>query len=247
MRFQVVTLFPEMFASFAEAGLFGKALASGLLELRFWNPRDFASDRHRSVDDEPYGGGSGMVMMAGPLAAAIDAATQSSPQGPPLRVLLTPQGAPFRQADAARYASRGDVVLVCGRYEGVDERVRALVDEEVSLGDFVLFGGEVASMAVMEATARLVPGVLGNEGSLEEESHASGLLEYPHYTRPAELRGMAVPEVLRSGNHAAIARWRRKEALRRTRDRRPDLLVGAALTDEDRVLLAELDAEEGAT
>jgi tRNA (guanine37-N1)-methyltransferase len=245
MRFDLITLFPELFDSFLEAGILGKAIASGPLAVRRINPRDFAQDRHRTVDDEPYGGGSGMVMMPGPLAAALDAAAQVGEGHPPaLRVLLTPQGRPFAQADAVRYAQHGALTLVCGRYEGVDERVRSLVDEEVSLGDFVLFGGEVAAMAIMEATARLVPGVLGNEGSLAEESHTAGLLEYPHYTRPAELRGMAVPEVLRSGNHAAIARWRRKEALRRTRDRRPDLLERAALTDEDRALLEEL-AREG--
>jgi tRNA (guanine37-N1)-methyltransferase len=245
MRFELITLFPELFDSFLEAGILGKAIASGPLAVCRINPRDFAQDRHRTVDDEPYGGGSGMVMMPGPLAAALDAAAQEGEGDPPaLRVLLTPQGRPFRQADAVRYAQHGALTLVCGRYEGVDERVRSLVDEEVSLGDFVLFGGEVAAMAIMEATSRLVPGVLGNEGSLAEESHTAGLLEYPHYTRPAELRGMAVPEVLRSGNHAAIARWRRKEALRRTRDRRPDLLERAALTDEDRALLEEL-AREG--
>jgi tRNA (guanine37-N1)-methyltransferase len=244
MRFDVISLFPDLFDSFLEAGLFGKALLSRRISVYRFNPRDYTDDRHRSVDDEPYGGGSGMVMMPGPIAGALDAARGSGGEPTALRVLLTPQGEPFGQGHAVRYAQRGALALVCGRYEGVDERVRSLVDEEVSMGDFVLFGGEVAAMAVMEATARLVPGVLGNEGSLDEESHASGLLEYPHYTRPADFRGMAVPEVLRSGNHAAIARWRRKEALRRTRVRRPDLLDGAPLTDEDRALLAEIAREE---
>ncbi|MFW5920879.1 MAG: tRNA (guanosine(37)-N1)-methyltransferase TrmD [Polyangiales bacterium] len=257
MRFGIVTLFPEMFASFLEAGLLHKAIEAGTLEVALCNPRDFTTDRHRTVDDTPYGGGSGMVMMPGPLAQAMEdldarglgaGAGRSRRRdlycgGRAHRVLLTPQGAPMTQARAARFSGLGAVTLVCGRYEGFDERVRALVDEEVSIGDFVLFGGEVAAMAIVEATARLLPGVLGNEGSLSEESHAAGLLEYPQYTRPAVFRGMEVPAVLRSGDHAAIARWRRKEALRRTRARRPDLLDRLALGDEDRALLAEIEAE----
>lgn len=244
IRFDLITLFPEVFDSFLEGGLFGRARSAGLVQVRRINPRDFTEDRHRSVDDEPYGGGSGMVMRPDPLAAALDHGDATGGEARAHRVLLTPQGGRLTQAHAVRYAEHGALALVCGRYEGVDERVRPLVDDELSLGDFVLFGGEVAAMAVMEAVSRLVPGVLGNRGSLAEESHTAGLLEYPHYTRPAEFRGMEVPEVLRSGNHAAIARWRRKEALRRTRDRRPDLLARAALTDEDRVLLAEIEAEE---
>lgn len=243
MRFDLITLFPELFDSFLDGGLFGKARAAGRVRVRRINPRDFASDRHRSVDDEPYGGGSGMVMMPGPVVDALERAEATAEEPRARRVLLTPQGERFSQAHAARYATHGAVALVCGRYEGLDERVRAFVDEEVSIGDFVLFGGEVAAMAIMEAVARLVPGVLGNRGSLEEESHAAGLLEYPQYTRPAEFRGLEVPEVLRSGNHAAIARWRRKEALRRTQVRRPELLPRAALTDEDRALLDEIARE----
>jgi len=238
VRFHVVTLFPEMFESFLAAGLLGKAIAAGRLEVAFTNPRDFTSDRHRTVDDTPYGGGSGMVMMPGPLVEAME-----SLPGRPRRVLLTPQGKPFVQADAERLGGLGAVALVCGRYEGVDERVRDHVDEELSLGDFVLLGGEVAAMAIVEATARLLPGVLGNASSAEDESHVAGLLEYPQYTRPADFRGAGVPEVLRSGDHAAIAGWRRREALRRTLQRRPDLLEAAALDDADRALLAELDAE----
>ncbi len=238
MRFDVVTLFPEMFGSFLGAGLLGKAIAAGLVEVRFTNPRDFATDRHRTVDDTPYGGGSGMVMMPGPLIEAIESLADR-----PHRVLLTPQGEPFRQADAERLSALGAIALVCGRYEGVDERVRAFVDEEISLGDFVLLGGEVAAMAVIEATARLVPGVLGNVASAGDESHVAGLLEYPQYTRPAELRGMEVPDVLRSGDHGAVARWRRREALRRTRERRPDLFAQLELSDADRALLGEIDEE----
>jgi tRNA (guanine37-N1)-methyltransferase len=243
MRFDLVTLFPEMFDSFLEAGLLGKARSEGRIDVARTNPRDFTSDRHRTVDDAPYGGGSGMVMMPGPLARAlehVDAQAGAARH----RVLLTPQGTPLTQQHARRYAELGAVTLVCGRYEGVDERARTLMHEEVSLGDFVLLGGEVAAMAIVEATARLVPGVLGNMQSLEEESHASGLLEYPQYTRPAEFRGMGVPEVLRSGNHAAIARFRRKEALRRTRARRPELLQGTSLDATDQALLAEIEREE---
>lgn len=240
MRIHVVTLFPEMFGSVLRAGLLGKAIAAGALEVRFTNPRDFTSDRHRTVDDTPYGGGSGMVMMPGPIVEALESLGDPRPH----RVLLTPQGRPFRQADARRLSGMPTIALVCGRYEGVDERVRSFVDEELSLGDFVLLGGEVAAMAVIEATVRLLPGVLGNEASAEDESHVAGLLEYPQYTRPAEFRGMGVPEVLKSGDHGRIARWRRREALRRTRDRRPDLFERLALSDEDRARLTELDGDE---
>ena len=244
MRFHVVTLFPEMFGSFLRAGLLGKAIAAGTLEVCFTNPRDFTSDRHRTVDDTPYGGGSGMVMMAGPLLDALESLPESPGGARPHRVLMTPQGQPFRQSAAQRLAALPALALVCGRYEGVDERVRSFVDEEISLGDFVLLGGEVAAMAVLEATARLVPGVLGNAESASDESHVAGLLEYPHYTRPPELRGLAVPEVLRSGDHGAIARWRRKEALRRTRERRPDLFAKLELGEADQALLRELEKQD---
>src|SRR5690606_8241830 len=191
------------------------------LEVDFVNPRDFTTDKHRTVDDAPYGGGSGMVLMPGPY---VDALEKADPDRTRHRVMLTPQGKRFAQADAQRLAERGDLVLVCGRYEGFDERIREEVDEEISLGDFVLLGGEVAALAVVEATARLVPGVLGNEQSPEEESHARGLLEYPQYTRPWVFRGREVPEILRSGHHEQIARWRLEQSLRRTLERRPDLL-----------------------
>lgn len=246
MRFDLVTIFPELFQSFLSAGLLGKAIDAGLVQTRFVSPREFALDKHKSVDDAPYGGGSGMVMMPGPIAGALDHLDATRGEGAPRahRVLLTPQGAPFTQRHAERFAASGAIALVCGRYEGVDERVRGLVDEEVSLGDFVLLGGEVAAMAVVEATARLVAGVLGNVESAKDESHVSGLLEYPQYTRPPVFRGVEVPEVLRSGDHARIARWRRKEALRRTRARRPDLLARAELSKEDRALLEEIEREE---
>ncbi len=239
MRFGLITLFPEMFDSFLGTALVGKAIDAGHLAVRRVNPRDFTSDRHRTVDDTPYGGGSGMVLLPGPFVDAIESLDAPGPR--PRRVLLTPQGRPFTQAHAARFAAEPAIALVCGRYEGFDERIRAFVDEEVSLGDFVMLGGEVAAMAILEAVIRLVPGVLGNEASTHDESHVRGLLEYPQYTRPLTFRGMTVPDVLRSGNHAAIARWRRRAALERTRDRRPDLFDRLELDETER---AELEREE---
>ena len=239
MRLEIVTLFPEFF-HVLDIGILGKAKAAGLLELVTVSPREFASDKHQSVDDTPYSGGSGMLLMPGPYTDALEHLDAVRGEAPTHRVLLTPQGKPFKQKDAERFAELPTLTLVCGRYEGFDERIRALVDEEVSLGDFVMFGGEGAALAVIEATTRLLPGVLGNEASAEEESHRRGLLEYPQYTKPAEFRGMEVPEVLRSGNHEAIARWRRKEALRRTLERRPDLLEEAELDAEDEALLDDI-------
>ena len=244
MRFEIVTLFPELFDA-THMGLLGKAQEAGALQVRTVNPRDFTTDRHRSVDDAPYGGGSGMVLMAGPFAAALEHLDEARRGRAAHKVLLTPQGERFSQAHARRFSAGGTLTLVCGRYEGFDERIRGLVDEEISLGDFVLLGGEVAALAILEATARLLPGVLGNVQSATEESHAQGLLEYPQFTRPELFRAQRVPEVLLSGNHAAIARWRRKESLRRTLQRRPDLLQGADLCDEDRTLLDEILAEQG--
>ena len=242
MRFQIVTLFPELLQAFADAALIAKAKESGVLRIETITPREFATDKHRTVDDAPYGGGSGMVMMPEPLLAAIealDAAAVNAGGVPGHRVLLSPQGTPFTQAHAERLAALPGIVLVCGRYEGMDDRVAEFVNEQISLGDFVLSGGEVAAMALIEAVARLLPGMLGNAGSLTEESHAAGLLEYPQFTRPRVFRGRAVPEVLLSGNHARIARYRRKQALLRTRERRPDLFARFALTDADRALLDE--------
>jgi tRNA (guanine37-N1)-methyltransferase len=242
MRFQVVTIFPELIDAFAAVGLIGKAAEAGTLRIETCSPRRFTSDKHQSVDDAPYGGGSGMVMTPEPLARAMDALDEAAAQAgaaPATRVLLSPQGKPFTQADARRYAALPALMLVCGRYEGVDDRVGSLVSEQISLGDFVLNGGEVAAMAVIESVSRLLPGVLGNAESLTEESHASGMLEYPHYTRPRSFRGLEVPAVLLSGDHAAIARWRRKQALRRTRALRPDLFARLELTAADRALLDE--------
>jgi tRNA (guanine37-N1)-methyltransferase len=242
MQFEIVTLFPEFFDA-TRLGLLGKAQDAGRLEITTLNPRDFATDRHRTVDDSPYGGGTGMVLMVGPFAAALERLDEARCGRPTHKVLLTPQGERFCQSHARRFAALETLTLVCGRYEGFDERIRGLVDEQISLGDFVLLGGEVAALAIVEATARLVPGVLGNERSTIEESHAQGLLEHPQFTRPEVFRGRRVPEVLLSGNHAAIARWRRKEALRRTLERRPDLLQDADLSEEDEALLAEVRAE----
>jgi tRNA (guanine37-N1)-methyltransferase len=231
MRIFVVTVFPDLVSRFCDEALLGKARESGSITVEAINPRDFTHDKHRSVDDGPYGGGSGMVMRPGPLVDAIEKAESLSSERPH-RVLMTPQGAPFSQEHARRFASLPALTLVCGRYEGVDERVRSYVDEELSMGDFVLMGGEVAALAVIEASARLVAGVLGNPDSFRDESHSEGRLEYPHYTRPAEFRGASVPDVLLSGNHAEIARWRRQQSLRRTIERRPDLIE--SLSDEER-------------
>jgi len=241
MRFEVITIFPELFDSFLSKGLVAKAHTSGLIQVVCSNPREFAANKHRSVDDAPYGGGSGMVMMPGPILEAIESRES---EGRIHRILLTPQGRPFDQATAARLAAKPAIALVCGRYEGVDERVREAMDEQISLGDFVMTGGEVAAMAVIEATARLLPNVLGNAESTEDESHAQGLLEYPQYTRPPEFRGARVPEILLSGDHAAVGRFRRKESLRRTRRERPDLFARHAHRPSDRALLAELDSEQ---
>lgn len=239
MRYGIVTLFPELFEA-TQQGLLGKARNEGLIDVSVVNPRTFATDKHRSCDDTPCGGGSGMVLRPGPF---VDAIESLDPSHTARRVMLTPQGKPFTQADARRLAAEAAIVLVCGRYEGFDERIRTFVDEEISLGDFVLLGGEIAALAIIEATARLLPGVIGNEGSVVEESHSDGVLEYPQYTRPIDFRGHVVPEILRGGNHAGIARWRRKEALRRTRARRPDLFAKLVLSKADAKLVAELDAE----
>lgn len=238
--FAIISLFPEIFES-TDIGLLGKAKEKGLLRITLVNPRDFTSDRHRTVDDTPYGGGSGMVLMPEPFVAAIESA---DPDHHRHRILLTPQGKRFEQADAHRLAKMEQLMLVCGRYEGFDERIRHEVDEELSLGDFVLLGGEIPALAIIEATTRLVPGVLGNAFSSVDESHQRGLLEYPQYTRPLQFRGREVPEILRSGHHAEIARYRLKESLRRTLERRPDLLEGREMTREEQKILEEILAEK---
>lgn len=239
MRFEIVTIFPEVTESL-RIGLMGKAIDAGHVAVEALSPREFATDKHRSVDDAPYGGGSGMVMMPGPVCEAMES-LDAKREGPSRRILLTPQGKRFDQRTAERLAKEPSVTFVCGRYEGFDERIRDRVDEELSLGDFVLLGGEVAALTMIEAIARLVPGVLGNGHSAVEESHSTGLLEYPQYTRPAEFRGEGIPDVLISGHHANIAKWRRQQALKRTFERRRDMLEGAELTKTDRAYLRELE------
>ena len=221
LRFDVISLVPEAFTALEGLGVIGRALRAGIAELHVHNPRDFASDRYRKVDDLPYGGGAGMVLKPEPVFAAFEAI----PQLPRRRVLLlTPQGVPLQQHLLRRWASEHDqLVLLCGHYEGFDERIRSLADEEVSLGDFVLTGGELAAMVILNGVVRLLPGTVGRAESLEHESHSNLLLEHPHYTRPAEFRGLSVPAVLRSGDHGAIARWRLEQQQQRTRERRPDL------------------------
>jgi tRNA (guanine37-N1)-methyltransferase len=243
VRIEILTLFPDYFRSPLGASLLGKGIERGRVEIVVTDIRDFAPLPHRVVDDAPYGGGEGMVMKPEPVVAAIEAAWARCPGA--RRILLSPRGRRFAQEVARQLAALPGLILVCGRYEGVDERVLRYVDEELSIGDYVLAGGEAAALVVVDAVVRLVPGVVGNAASLEEESFQGGLLEYPQYTRPETFRGQRVPEVLRSGDHAAIARWRRKERLRVTRARRPDLLARARLDEEDRRLLAEIEAEEG--
>jgi tRNA (guanine37-N1)-methyltransferase len=230
MIIHVVTLFPEMFASFTGASLLGKAIQKGLVEVRFTDPRDFTHDKHRSVDDAPYGGGAGMVMRPEPLVTAVESLQAR-------KILLTPTGRRLDRAYVAELAAAPSLALICGRYEGFDARVRPFVDEELSIGDYVLQGGEPAAMVVIDAVTRRLPGVLGNADSPVDESFESGLLEYPQYTRPAEFRGVAVPAALLSGNHERIRRWRRWASLQRTRKERPDLLAKMELSDEDRELL----------
>lgn len=244
MRFEVVTIFPELLDAFARVGLVAKAAEAGHLRITAISPREFTHDKHRTVDDAPFGGGSGMLMRPEPLVSAMDAFdARATEAGSPAarRVLLTPQGAPLTQGDVRRLAREPALMLVCGRYEGIDERVREFVQDEISLGDFVLQGGEIAAMAVIEAVSRWIPGVLGNPASIDEESHAEGVLEYPHYTRPRSFRGLDVPEVLVGGDHAEIARWRRREALLRTRARRPDLFAKVTLGDAERRALDDED------
>ena len=244
MHFDVISLFPEMVATIAEFGVVGRAQRNGLVSLGLENPRDHTSDVHRTVDDRPYGGGPGMVMKYEPLAGAVAAARERAPAGSPV-VYLSPQGRVFDQAEAQRFASQPGLILLAGRYEGIDERfIESQVDEELSLGDFVLSGGEVAAMAVIDAVARLLPGVLGDDESAAQDSFMEGLLDHPHYTRPEDIDGRKVPDVLLSGDHAEIARWRLKQALGRTFERRPDLVEKLGLSEEQQLLLDEYLKEQ---
>jgi tRNA (guanine37-N1)-methyltransferase len=244
MQFGVVSLFPEMVGTIGEYGVVGRAQQRDLITLGIENPRDYTNDAHRTVDDRPYGGGPGMVMKFEPVEAALIAAKGKLPAGCPV-VYLSPQGQVFDQAMAKRFAAMPGLLLLAGRYEGIDERlVEAHIDEELSLGDFVLSGGEIAAMAVIDAIVRLLPGVLGDDESAAQDSFMEGLLDHPHYTRPEEIAGKTVPGVLLSGDHARIARWRQKQALGRSYLRRPDLLEKLDLNDEQQTLLDEFLKEQ---
>jgi tRNA (guanine37-N1)-methyltransferase len=241
MRFDIITIFPEMFAGAFSGGIVGRAIEKGLVEIAVHDLRDYTRDKHRQVDDRPYGGLEGMVLKPEPVFAAVDAVRRQTDA----RVcLLSPQGARFDSAMAREFAAHRQVILICGRYEGVDERVaRHLADAEVSIGDYVLSGGEPAAVVVVDATSRFVAGVVGKEDSVRHDSFAEGRLDFPHYTRPRDFRGLKVPQVLFSGDHAKIERWRRKKALEKTLERRPDLLTDKKLSPEDEDLLEEIRNE----
>lgn len=239
-RFDVFSLMPEVMEPYLRASVLGRAQAEGILDVRLHNIRDYATDRHRTTDDVPYGGGGGMVMKPEPIFAAVESVLGENLGTMPV-ILMTPQGRPLNQRIAAALAQLPHLALVAGRYEGVDERVREhLATDEISVGDFVLTGGELPALMVIDAVARWLPGVLGDASAAESDSHSAGLLEHPHYTRPANFRGWQVPDILRSGDHAAIDRWRRRQSLRRTLERRPELIASVELSDEDRAFLAEL-------
>ncbi len=244
MRFDVFTLLPGTLRPYLEASILKRVAERGLIEIALHNIRDWARDKHHTTDDEPYGGGGGMVMKPEPVFEAVEEVLGSPPSCPV--ILLTPQGRVFTQRVAQELAGYERLALICGRYEGVDERIRRyLATDEISIGDYVLTGGELPALVVIDAVSRLIPGVLGDPEGPFDDSHASGLLEYPHYTRPPEFRGWRVPEVLLSGNHAEIARWRREQSLRRTLERRPDLLKRASLSEADRAFLERLRKEMG--
>ncbi len=243
MRFDIVSLFPDRVVDMAMAGVTGRAVERGLVDLRVWDPRDYAQDRHRTVDDRPYGGGPGMVMKFEPLRDAIRAA-RADGEIPARTLYLSPQGRLLNQRQVVEFSECPRLILVAGRYEGIDERlIEAEIDEEWSIGDYVLSGGELPALVLFDAVVRLLPGVLGHAESALQDSHMEGLLDCPHYTRPEWIEGREVPEVLQSGNHEAIRRWRLRQSLERTRLRRPDLLEKADLDREQRLLLAELEQE----
>ena len=241
----VISLLPELIATATSGGVFSRALDNGLITLKVFNPRDFTDDRHRTVDDKPYGGGAGMVMMHAPLSAALAAAQAAAPCEAPV-VLMSPQGDRFDQAIAVAHSNAEGLILICGRYEGIDERfIDQHVDVQWSIGDYVLSGGELPALVVMDAIARHIPGTLGNRMSIIDESHLDGTLDYPQYTRPLEVDGIDVPKVLLSGDHRRVAQYRRREALGRTFERRPDLLTGRIFSDEDRGLLQACMSRKG--
>ena len=244
MKFYILTLFPEMFGGPFSSSILKRAQERGLIEINLVNIRDFSTNKHHTVDDAPYGGGAGMVMGPEALFGAVEHVARETGAAPGRVILMCPQGRPFSQLLAGDLAREKNLVLICGHYEGVDERVReALVTDEISIGDYILTGGELPAMVVVDAVARLVPGVLGEAASAEEESFCGGLLEYPHYTRPREYRGLEVPEILLSGHHEEIRKWRRRQSLLRTLERRPELLKEAELTGEDREILRKVLAD----
>jgi tRNA (guanine37-N1)-methyltransferase len=243
---ELITLFPEFFTSFASTSLLGKAVDAGTVRFDFTNPRDFSTSKHRTVDDTPYGGGPGMVLQAPPVVAAVEHVVAE--RGPAHRILLSPQGQVFDQRLAELWATKGRLLFICGRYEGIDERVPELcADQVVSIGDFVLSGGELAAAVIIEAVSRLIPGVLGSQASVDDESHAVGRLEYPQYTRPPEFRGLKVPDTLTSGDHSKIATWRRRQGFLRTLSRRPDLLVSHPPSAEEKSWAEALAAQSASS
>jgi len=245
MKFDILTLFPAMFAGPFDESIIRRGREKQLIDISLHNIRDYAIDRHQTADDAPYGGGAGMVMKVEPLAACIETVKARNPAA--TVVMTSPQGRRLTHKVAAELATREGLIIICGRYEGIDERIRTLyVEEDISLGDYVLSGGEIAAMVIVDAVTRLVPGVLGSGESAEADSFCDGLLEYPQFTRPPEFNGLRVPDILLSGNHDLIRKWRRRESLRKTAALRPDLLADALLTKEDRKLLAELEREDGA-
>lgn len=246
MKIDIITLFPEMFESPFDHSIVKRAQEDNFVEIDTVNFRQFGKGKHRVVDDTPYGGGAGMLLKADPIFKAVESIEEKNPDRPKRIILMDPAGQPFDQAMAEDFAKEEHLVFICGHYEGYDERIRSLVTDEVSLGDYVLTGGELAAMVMVDATVRLLPGVVGNRESILEDSHSTGLLEHPHYTRPAVYQGMEVPEVLRSGNHQLIEEWRHKESLRRTYQRRPDLLAHLQLTEQEEKWLAEFENENPA-
>jgi tRNA (guanine37-N1)-methyltransferase len=245
IQFDVFTVLPEVMSAYLDASILGKAQDSGRLSVNIHNLRDYTTDRHRTTDDEPYGGGGGMVMKPEPVFAAVESVLAHRIKSTPV-ILLTPQGRVFSHTIAQELTEHEHIALLCGRYEGVDERIRDhLATDEISIGDYVLTGGELPALVLIDAVSRLVSGVLGDAQANQKDSHAHGLLEHPHYTRPSEFRGWQVPTVLRSGNHAQIDRWRWRQSLLRTQERRPDLIRAAQLSDEDRQLIDEALREEG--
>jgi tRNA (guanine37-N1)-methyltransferase len=244
MRVDFVTIFPKMFEPLLAEGIIARGVKQGLLDVRVWDLRDYATDKHRSTDDEAYGGGPGMVMLAEPVLRCVDRIRDEGAPGVPHIIMTSPQGRLFSQAVARELTSREWLVILCGRYEGFDERIReALQPDEISIGDFVVSGGELPAMLIADAVGRMIEGVVGNSGSVEEDSFFRGLLDYPHYTRPEELRGVKVPEVLMSGHHEKIRKWRKEQALRATWSKRPDLLESAELDDEARAMLSRIRKE----